>query len=63
MPSSPRSPSTQLEAKKDDAVELRVAIAESFGSEERGGSGEDGGEGDGGGGEGGGEGGRPSQYR
>ena len=56
MPGSPRSPSTHLEAEKSRAVELRVAVAESFRSEERGGGGEGGSVGGGGGGEGGGEG-------
>ena len=46
-----------MEAEKSRAVELRVAVAESFRSEERGGGGEGGSVGGGGGGEGGGEGG------
>ena len=61
---SPRWPSTQFEAGKGPDVELSVAVAESFRSEERGGAegggGEGGGgdgEGEGGGGEGGGDGG------
>ena len=52
---SPRWPSTQLEAGKGPDVELSVAVAGSFRSEERVG-GEGGGKGEGGGGEGGGEG-------
>ena len=46
-----------MEANQEPAVELRVAVAESFRSEERGGGGEGGSVGGGGGGEGGGEGG------
>ena len=50
LPNSPRSPSTQLEAEKGPEVELSVAVAESFRSEERVGS-------EGGGNDGGGDGG------
>ena len=55
-PPSSLLPSTQLEAGKGPAIELSVAVAGSFRSEERVGGGDGGGEGDGGGGEGKGEG-------
>ena len=55
-PASSLLPSTQLEAGKGPDVELSVAVAESFRSEERVGGGDGGDEGDGGGGDGGGEG-------